>query len=113
MRERWEQASPEERLQMRREYKDRTRQPAPESRRDAADQWNNPPVPERDRQRGQRYRNGNAEEASFGFGFERRRHEDDRVEPPPASNMPYPGNFFDRRNSRENSRDGRRDDDRR
>lgn len=122
MRERWEQASPEERLQMRREFKERMRQMPPDPRRDMAEQWRNPPLPGRERPRapdqGKRYREGNPDEASFGFGFERRRFEngraeDGRVENPPPANIPYPGDFLDRRNPREINRDGRRADDRR
>jgi hypothetical protein len=113
MRERWEQAGPEERLQIRREFQDRLRQSPADSRREAVEPGRNPPSSERDRQRGQRqnnrYRGENPDEASFGFGFERRRHEDDRVESPPPGNMPNPGYFFDRRNNRENNRENNRD----
>lgn len=118
MRDRWEQASPEERLQMRREFKERSRQIPSDPRRDGADQWRNPPGADRDYQRApqsqkNRQRGKYSDEASFGFGFERRRYEDERVENPPPSNFPYPGNFFDRRNPRENDRNGRGDNDRR
>ena len=95
MRERWEQASPEERLQMRREFQERQERlrPVPsDPRRDAA---------EADRSRG-RERRERAEEYSFGFGFERRRQEEEQVLPP--MNMPDPSGFFDRRNNRESDR---------
>lgn len=117
MRERWEQASPEERLQMRREFKERSRQIPSDSRRDGTERDY-----QRDSQRDyprdaqshkQRQRGKYADEASFGFGFERRRYEDDRIDNPPPGNVPTPFEFFDRRDHREKNRDGRRDDDRR
>jgi hypothetical protein len=118
MRDRWEQAGPEERLQMRREFQDRQerlRQFPSEFRREAAEFGRTPPPPERDRaqRKNNRHRGENPDEGSFGFGFERRRYEEDRVENPPPGNMLSPGNFFERRNTRDNNRDGRRDDDRR
>ena len=119
MRERWEQASPEERLQMRRDFKERARQIPSDPRRDA-DQWRNPPGTERDYPRAPQSQNSRqrgkySDEASFGFGFERRRHEDDRADSPSPNDIPTPLEFFDRRDHRdhrEKNRDGRRDDDR-
>lgn len=121
MRERWEQASPEERLQMRREFKERSRQIPSDSRRDDAERDYQRDY-QRDSQRDyprdaqshkQRQRGKYADEASFGFGFERRRYEDDRIENPPPGNVPAPFEFFDRRDYRDKNRDGRRNDDRR
>lgn len=92
MRERWEQASPQERLQMRREFQERVRQVPSDPRRDAAE-------PDTRRARGHPER---AEEYSFGFGFERRRQEEEQVMPP--MNMPDPSGFFERRNNRDSER---------
>jgi hypothetical protein len=72
MRERWEQASPEERLRMRREFQERMRPPRQGSQ---------------------------AEEISFGRGFERRRHEGGGIEVPPAG-FTNPGDFIEQRPDR-------------
>ncbi len=117
MRERWEQASPEERLQIRREFQDRVRQVPQDFRRDAAEQWRNLSPSERERQRIQRQNNRqrgeNADEGSFGTGFERRRSDEGRFEsfvPATVPNLPIPnpGDFFDRRHNRDGNRDGNR-----
>ncbi len=76
IRERWEQAGPEERLRMRREFQERMRPPR---------------------------QGDHAEEISFGRGFERRRHEGDGVEMPPAG-FTNPGDFMDRRPDRGRNR---------
>lgn len=76
MRERWEQASPEERLRMRREFQERMRPPR---------------------------QGDHAEEISFGRGFERRRHEVDGAEVPPAG-FTNPGDFIERRPDRGRNR---------
>lgn len=97
MRERWEQSSPEERLQMRREYQERQermRSSPTDPRREAAES-------EQRRGRG-RGRSDRAEEFSFGFGFERRRQEEEQLMPP--MNMPDPSGFFDRRDNRDSER---------
>jgi hypothetical protein len=91
LRERWEEASPEQRLQMRREFQERQ---------------------ERLRQRSQEGRNQResngqrgdfASEGSFGTGFERRRSEGSQFEGYPSDyvpSMPNPGGFFDGRSNR-------------
>lgn len=85
MRERWEQASPEERLRMRRDYQDRQEQRA------------------RGKRDGNAERNGYS--MGFGIGFEHRRDEredergnaDSQAAPMPPGNFADPGEFFDRR----------------
>lgn len=101
LRERWEEASPEERVRMRDFFQDRLRQlPAPAqdairipfpgtSKRDGDRDR------ERDNRRGRdggrydyRDKDGKAQpDSRFGFGYERRQHEDDREELPV-----WPGN---------------------
>jgi hypothetical protein len=84
LRERWEQAGPEERLRLRREFQDRQerlRQMPPDSRRQ---------------------RSGYNDGGSFGTGFERRHFEDERFAPPAP--MPNPGDFFGRRHNRDEDR---------
>ncbi len=105
LRERWEQAGPEERLQMRREFKERLRHMPPEG----MPGFDPRAMP----QSVERARRDAAGEAGFGFGFERRRYEEERVESPVPAYVPNPANFFDRQKNRERTRDGRRDDDRR
>lgn len=106
MRERWEQAGPEERLKMRREFKERVRQLPPEYAREAMDPRRAPPPVERNRR-------DYSDDASFGFGFERRRYEDERYDNPAPAYLPNPGNYIERHKNRDKNRDGRRDDDRR
>jgi hypothetical protein len=109
LRERWEQAGPEERLRLRREFLDRQermRQPPFESRGEMVEQWKNPTTTVRDRGRGERESRGqrgeNTAEGSFGTGFERRRFDDERFAPPAP--MPNPGDFFGRRHNRDGDR---------
>jgi hypothetical protein len=70
LRERWELASPEERIRLRQFFQDRMRQlPAP-----AQDALRIPfPAPQREDTR----RTNPPSDSSFGFGFERRRSNDD------------------------------------
>ncbi len=104
LRERWEQAGPEERLRLRREFQERQerlRQMPPEGRREAMDAWRNLPPAERERRRQEREirgPRGHEEEGSYGTGFERRRFEEGRFENPAP--LPNPGEFFDRRHNR-------------
>jgi hypothetical protein len=107
LRERWEQAGPEERLRLRREFLDRQermRQMPFESRGEMAEKKF--PPSERNRARSERdsrgQRGGYNDEGSFGTGFERRRFEDERFAPPAP--MPYPGDFFGRRHNRDGDR---------
>ena len=85
LRERWEAASPEERIRMRQFFQDRMRQlPAPAQE---ALRLPFPGMPLRDapRDREEHRRAGPPPDSSFGFGFERRRTEDgqpDRPLPP-------------------------------
>jgi hypothetical protein len=109
MRERWEQAGPEERLQIRREFQERQermRQMPAEGRRDMMGPMRNLPGVERDRPRSQREAYGPRgeypDEGSFGMGFERRRFDGGRVETPAP--VPNPGEFFERRHNRDGNR---------
>ncbi len=107
LRERWEQASPEERLKLRREFRERMLR----QRDGLGDRWSQedrrgPPVRD-DRER--TGRDDRDDQGSFGTGFERRRHENGRFENLPPRDVPYPGEFFDRRGGRDGSRDGGRD----
>lgn len=95
MRERWEQAGPEERLQMRREFQERQER----SRAFPFDPRREATEPDRSRAKDRKER---GEEYSFGFGFERRRQEEEQLLPP--MNMPDPSGFFDRRNNRDSDR---------
>lgn len=88
MRERWEQAGPEERLRMRRDYQERLR----------------------DKREANRQRNENAGGygMGFGMGFEHRRDErgdergntESQATPMQPGNFPDPGEFFDRGQNR-------------
>jgi len=82
LRERWEQASPEERIRLRQFFQDRMRQlPSP-----AQDALRIPfPAPQREDTR--RQSASPPADSSFGFGFERRRSEDGQPERPV-----WPGN---------------------
>jgi len=89
MRERWEQASPEERLRLRREFQERAEHLRPM-----------PPL-ERERE-GRGRRDGLEEAGRFGTGFERRRGERERLDRPEP--LPYPDEMFDRRRMRDGER---------
>ncbi len=89
MRERWEQAGPEERLRMRRDYQERQERV-------------------RDKREANPRRNDSADQSGygmgFGVGFERRRDERGNTEsqaiPMPPGNFSDPGEFFDPRQNR-------------
>jgi hypothetical protein len=114
MRERWEQAGPEERLRMRREFQERQermRQMPMEGQRDMQERWRSLPPAERERHRVPREGHGQrgeyADDGSFGTGFERRRAmEGGRVEgaAPSAPVAPVPYEFFERRPHRDGYR---------
>lgn len=80
MRERWEQAGPEERLRMRRDYQER----------------------QRDRREANHQRNENADQGGFGVGFEYRRRESGAgdAQAVPPGDFPNPGDFYDRGRNR-------------
>jgi hypothetical protein len=96
LRERWEEASPEQRLQMRREFQERQERMRLRSQ-DGRIQ------PERNQRDGNWQRGDFASEGSFGTGFERRRSEGSQFEgypPDYVPSMPSPGSFFDGRSNR-------------
>lgn len=89
LRERWEAASPEERIRMRQFFQDRMRQlPAP-----AQDAMRLPfpgmPLRDNAREREDHRRAGPPPDSSFGFGFERRRSEDSQPDRPMPGSRRY------------------------
>ncbi len=93
LRERWEQATPEERIQLRKLFLERVRRmpsfPLPPEAHEAMQL----PFPGRaphEREQREDVRGGKAEapDASFGFGFENRRQEIDRPEAPTRPERP-------------------------
>lgn len=84
LRERWEQASPEERMRMRRFFQERMRQmPLPPLPPEAREAMRLPFGGGRhEGERADKRRGEQSAEGSFGFGFERRRFEDGQPERP-------------------------------
>ena len=101
MRERWEQAGPEERLRMRREFVDRMRQMPPDIMPGPVDPRRGPS----NRDRASRVQ---PDDASFGFGFERRRYGDERYESQEPGYTSGRGYDAERDRNRDSRRGGRR-----
>lgn len=101
LRERWENASPEERMKMRRDFRERQmRQRDPEGERGNWTEDDSRGRKPRDEERQRGYRNSREDEGSFGMGFERRRFEN-----LPPEDVPNPGDFFGRRPNRDSGKD--------
>ena len=96
LRDQWEEASPAQRLQMRREFQERQERLRLRAQENQSQQERN--------QRENNWQRGDfASEGSFGTGFERRRSEGSKFEgypPDYVPGFPGPGGFFDGRSNR-------------
>ncbi len=82
LRERWEQASPEERMRMRQFFQDRMRQLPPEAQEAIRIPFPGAGQREYGRERTDKRRGKQSSEGGFGFGFEKRHFEDGQTDHP-------------------------------